>query len=281
KQTQRDYFNVFPNLNIAYSPNDNNELSISYRKSIQRFKFDVVNPFIVFRSQYSYYEGNPDIRPSIAHAFEVAHSWKNELFSSIGFTHYADALSEVYRPGKTPGSVISRSENLGTGDMLSATVSHTVSWLRNKWNMTNTVNGMFCKYNTPDPDQNQGMWTANITSQQTILLPKGFKAELFGSYTSPMIIGAYRIRSVFTMDAGLSKSLFSNQATIALSVSDVLNTNISRFDVKGFGVNSWNRNKQESRFIKLNFTWRFGNKNVKVNSNRRGGVEAESRRMGE
>lgn len=281
KQTQRDYFNFFPNLNIAYSPNDNNELSISYRKSIQRFKFDVVNPFVVFRSQYSYYEGNPDIRPSIAHAIEVSHSWKNELFSSIGFTHYVDALSEVYRPGKTPVSVISRSENLGTGDMLSATVSHTISWMRNKWNMTNTVNGMFCKYNTPDPDQNQGIWTANITSQQTILLPMGFKAELFGSYTSPMIIGAYRIRSVFTMDAGISKSLFSNQATIALSMSDVFNTNISRFDVKGFGVNSWNRNKQESRFIKLNFTWRFGNKNVKVNSNRRSGVEAESRRMGE
>lgn len=281
RQTKRDYFNFFPNLNIAYSPNENNELSVSYRKSIQRFRFDVVNPFIVFRSQYSYYEGNPDIRPSIAHALEVSHSWKNELFSSIGYTHYVDALSEVYRPGTIPGSVISRSENLGTGDMISATVSHTISWLRNKWNMTNTVNGMYCKYNTPDPDQNQGIVTANITSQQTILLPKGFKMELFGSYTSPMIIGAYRIRSVFTMDAGLSKSLFTNQATIALSVSDIFNSNISRFDVKGFGVSSWNHNKMESRFVKLNFTWKFGNKNVKVNSNRRSGVEAESRRMGE
>ncbi|QEC40749.1 outer membrane beta-barrel protein [Pseudobacter ginsenosidimutans] len=281
KKSSRDYFNVFPTVNIAYTADEKNELSLSYRKSIQRFKFDVVNPFIVFRSQYSYYEGNPEIRPSIAHAFEVSHSFRNELFSSIGYTHYVDALSEVYRPGAMPGSVISRSENLGTGDMLNATVSHTISWLSNKWNITNTVNAMYCKYNTADPDQNEGMLTANITSQHMILLPKGFKAELFGSYTSPMIIGAYRINSVFTVDAGVSKSLFNNRATVALNVSDLFNSNVSVFDVKGFGVSSYNRNKMESRFVKLAFTWKFGNKNVKVNSSRRSGVETESRRMGE
>jgi hypothetical protein len=156
-----------------------------------------------------------------------------------------------------------------------------MSFLRNKWNSTNTVNTMYCKYNTADPDQNKGMLTANITSLHIIVLPKGFKAELFGSYTSPMIIGAYRIRSVFTMDAGVSKSLFNNQASIALNVSDLFNSNVSVFDVKGFGVNSYNRNKMESRFVKLGFTWKFGNKNVKVNSNRRSGVETESKRMGE
>ncbi|WP_164735503.1 outer membrane beta-barrel family protein [Pseudoflavitalea rhizosphaerae] len=281
KKSSRDYFNVFPTVNIAYTADEKNELSLSYRKSIRRFKFDVVNPFIVFRSQYSYYEGNPEIRPSIAHAIEISHSFKNELFSSIGYTHYMDALSEVYRPGALPGSVISRSENLGTGDMLNATVSHSISWLRKKWNITNTVNAMYCKYNTADPDQNEGIVTANITSQHMLLLPKGFKAELFGSYTSPMIIGAYRINSVFTMDAGVSKSLFNNQATVVLNVSDLFNTNVSVFDVKGFGVSSYNRNKMESRFVKLAFTWRFGNKNVKVNSGRRSGVEVESRRMGE
>lgn len=281
KKTTRDYFNIFPNINIGYAANEKNELSISYRKSIQRFKFDVVNPFIVFRSQYSYYEGNPAIRPSIAHEFEFSHSYKNQLFTTVGYTRYVDALAEVFRPDTLPGSVITRSENLGTGDLFSATVSHTIAWLQNKWNITNTVNAMYCKYNTPDPDQNQGMVTANITSQQMILLPKGFKLELYGSYTSPMIIGAYRIKDVFSMDAGLSKSMFSNQATVAINVSDVFNSNTTRFDVHGLGVSSYNRNKIESRFVKLTFTWKFGNKNVKVNSNRRTGVDAESGRMGE
>jgi hypothetical protein len=281
RQSKRNYFNLFPNVNMGYALNDNNEFSISYRKSIQRFKFDVVNPFIVFRSQYNYYQGNPNIRPSISHNFEVSHSFKNHLFSSIGYSHYTDALSEVYRPGSLAGSVISMSENIGTGDMFSATVSHTKGLLRNKWNMTNTINTMYCKYNTADPDQNQGMITTNISSQHTVLLPHGFKAELFGSYTSPMIIGAYRIRSVVSVDAGITKSVFKNQGTIAVSVTDFFNTSISRFDVKGMGVNSWNRNKTESRFVKINFTWKFGNKNVKASASRKSGIDAESRRMGE
>lgn len=281
RQSKRNYFNLFPNVNIGYAMNDNNEFSISYRKSIQRFKFDVVNPFIVFRSQYNYYQGNPNIRPSISHNFEVGHSFKNQLFSSIGYSHYTDALSEVYRPGTIAGSVISMSENIGTGDMFSATVSHTKGMLRNKWNMTNTINTMYCKYNTADPDQNQGMITTNISSQHTVLLPHGFKTELFGSYTSPMIIGAYRIRSVVSVDAGIAKSVLKNQGSISVSVTDLFNTNISRFDVKGLGVNSWNRNKIESRFLKINFTWKFGNKNVKASTNRKSGIDAESKRMGE
>ncbi|NML19316.1 TonB-dependent receptor [Pseudoflavitalea sp. G-6-1-2] len=280
-KNERNYFNLFPSLNIDYTANDKNTFSFNYRRSITRFKFDVVNPFIVFRSQYSYYQGNPDIRPSTSNSFEITHSFRNKLITSAGYIHYNDILGSTFKEGKIPGSVINSSENLGTGDLVSLTIMHTASILRNKWNMTNTVNGFYAKQHTPDKAQNQGMLTAMATSQHTILLPKGFKAELSGSFSSPMRIGVIRVRSVFSMSGGVSKSVFDNRGSVSFYVADILNSYVSRYNVNGSGIDSYSRTKEESRFVRLSFTWKFGNNNVKVNTNRRNGVETESRRMGE
>lgn len=59
--SRHSYTNLFPNIRFVFNKDDNNSFSISYRKSIYRFGFDVVNPFVIYQSQYSYYKGNPDI----------------------------------------------------------------------------------------------------------------------------------------------------------------------------------------------------------------------------
>ncbi len=276
----RNYFNIFPTAAVTYDPSENHSFSFSYRKSIQRFQFDVVNPFIAYQSQYSYYQGNPAIRASIAHNFEISHAFKNQLFSSIGYAHYTDALAEVFRNGPVAGSVISSSENVGTVDAVSANISWSKSLLKGKWSTTNSVSTFYGKYNTPQKEQNDARVTANISSENIVLLPKGFKAEVYASYTSPMIIGVFRIQSVYSVDLGLSKSILQGKGNIAFNVSDVFNTDRSRYEVRSFGIQSFYRVKKESRFIKLVFTCKFGNRNVKVNSNRKTGVENESRRMG-
>jgi hypothetical protein len=45
------------------------------------------------------------------------------------------------------------------------------------------------------------------------------------------------------------------------------------------GINSTNLDKIESRFVKLNFSYKFGNKNVKASQRRSTGIEAEKSRM--
>ena len=40
-------------------------------------------------------------------------------------------------------------------------------------------------------------------------------------------------------------------------------------------VNSANRDKPESRFVKLNFSYQFGDKHVKASQRRSSGIEAE------
>ncbi len=39
---------------IQYQASENNLFAFSYRKSIELYKYDIVNPFITYKSQYSY-----------------------------------------------------------------------------------------------------------------------------------------------------------------------------------------------------------------------------------
>ncbi len=73
--------------------------------------------------------------------------------------------------------------------------------------------------------------------------------------------------------------MLQGKGTLTVNVSDPFNTFNSRFNVSSFGVQSVNYAKPETRFVKATFTYRFGNKNVKANANRKNAIDNESRRM--
>ena len=98
-------------------------------------------------------------------------------------------------------------------------------------------------------------------------------------YMSPMTFGNIAFKSPFTSSFGVSKSLFKEAATLTLNVNDVFNTQQNQYDVLANSVNSANLDKSESRFVKLNLNYKFGNKNMKVNQRRSTGIESKNDRM--
>ncbi len=88
-----------------------------------------------------------------------------------------------------------------------------------------------------------------------------------------------RFKSNFFTGFGLSKSVLKDLGTLTLNVTDVFNTQQTRYDVLANGINSRQVDKAESRFVKLNFSYKFGNRNVKASQRRSTGIEGEKSRM--
>jgi len=105
---KRDQFNLFPSLSVMYNHSQKHQYGFSYRKSIDRYSFDVVNPFITYVSQYQYNQGNPNIRPSIGHSFEVSYVYNNELFISVNYQRFTDVPAAIFR--KDTGNVVISTE---------------------------------------------------------------------------------------------------------------------------------------------------------------------------
>jgi iron complex outermembrane recepter protein len=117
-------------------------------------------------------------------------------------------------------------------------------------------------------------------NQHTITLPQKISLEVSGFYNSPSIWGGtFRNRPFWGVDAGLQKRLLKEKATLKMTVSDIF------FSMQWRGISNFAglymdaSGGWESRQFKLNFTYRFGRKEIKSQRNRNTGSEDINKRL--
>lgn len=261
--SKKSFTNFFPAISFAYNKNDDNIFSISYRKSIYRFGFDVVNPFVIYKSQYSYYKGNPNIQPEISHNLNLSYVYKQSLVFGVSYTRILNNLAPVYIKGPD-NMLISSQENLNSGDMF---------YFYNNWSKEvskfwesnlSTMFG-FLKYNL-STENNAGTnsnWVVQMQWDNSFNFKHGWNAELSANYLSPYASGIYKLQSLFSTDIGINKSFLNKKANIKLSVADVFNTYHQNTNTNYKGIVMNERERNETRFFRLRFTYKFGNYNVR------------------
>ncbi|GAA4056107.1 outer membrane beta-barrel family protein [Hymenobacter glaciei] len=277
--TERHYLNLFPSVSGQYNVSEKTQVGLSYSRKIDRFAFGVVNPFLTYISPYSYAQGNPGVRPSFSHNFEFTHSYNNLLTTSISYGLHTDVLTESYRRNAATQVVVHSFQNLGRAESLSASATLSKPFLGGKWFTSTTLGLEYARISSAGVGLNTARPSYYLATNHTVKLPYGLKAEASANYMSPMTFGGVAFHARFSSSFGVSKSLFKEAATLTLNVSDVLNTQQNSYDVLAGGINSTNLDKVESRFVKLNFSYKFGNQRVKASQRRSTGIEGERSRM--
>lgn len=278
--TQRNFTNLFPSLGIGWNATASQQWGFTYNRKIERFNFNTVNPFITYTGPYTRTQGNPYILPTYSHNFGLTWNKGSEWMISLSYGYYKDVEVDVFRKSTTEDVMISSSDNADGAGQWDATVSHSKKFFHNKLVSVNSFSAMHAQYYAPVASGlNSAAFAGMFSSSQIVTLSSGCKAELSAAYQSPLVFGAYHIRSVFTMGLGISQQLWNKRGTLSLNVSDLLNSNRSRFTASSYQVRSVTSYKPESRIVKLSFTWRFGNQQVKAAAGRRTGIDEAKRRM--
>lgn len=101
-----------------------------------------------------------------------------------------------------------------------------------------------------------------------------------GFYNAPTIYdGNLKGQSIYTMDAGLSKLILKGKGMLKASLSDVFYS-MRFYATSDFAGQFTKINyRGESRLLKLNFNYRFGNSSVKAAGQRISGAEEEAKRV--
>ncbi len=279
--TARQYVNLFPSWSMQYSQSAKNQFGFSYRRKIERPQFGVVNPFVTYISPYRYAQGNARILPAFSHNFELSYSYGSLLSAVVSYSRYRDVIVDSFRKDDATQVVTNSFQNYPSADQLDANLTLMQPFFGTKWQTVTTLGLMAAQVQAGPGSIGLGNSrpSAYLSSNHTLTLRPGLKAEISASYMSPMTFGGLAIRSSYSGSIGVSQTVLKGAGTLTLNVTDVFNTQRSRFDVLAAGINSQNVNKLESRFIKLNFSYKFGNKNVKASQRRDSGIEAERSRM--
>ena len=74
----QDYLDVFPSISALFNQNDDNIFGISYRRSVERPRYQSLNPFTYFITDNIANNGNPNLVPSIKNKYMLSYSLKNK-----------------------------------------------------------------------------------------------------------------------------------------------------------------------------------------------------------
>lgn len=92
---KKNYSKLFPTFYLNYNPAENHNLSFQYGKRIGRTGFSNLNPFRIYYSPFSFWEGNPNITPSYTHNIELNYVYKGILQSVLSYQKTIDAFAGI------------------------------------------------------------------------------------------------------------------------------------------------------------------------------------------
>jgi len=275
---KNNYVDFFPHIRLVDIVNKDNVLLLAYGKSIYRPYYTDLNPFIAYQDQYSYYMGNPYLKPVYINTVELQHTYKNRFSTTLQFSVYNNFIQPIFSQNDSTKTLITHKANLGNRYTYSIDFNGTVdftSW----WNANLNLFAAY-QWLTATPSESyldQGSPDLNLTVVQNFTICKTIKTDLTGNYETPTTFGVNQYNSAYSFDAGISKVL-SKQATLSLKVTDVFNTKRNRFTSTYQNLNVTGNDKIEFRVILLNFTYKFGNKTIKGERVRHTGAESEQGR---
>jgi len=272
-----NYLNFFPNISIAYMGSPLHPISISYRKSIIRYGFDFVNPFIYYQNIYNYTQGNPYLKPQLNHRFSLSYTLAQGFLSGLDYTHSVDALGANYH---SSGQVtISSYDNFTSSNMFYGYLNYN-KMIAKVWSTNvNVAGGMLTVDN--NSSRNSGVSKTPLKSSpfgtlqmnNTIKLGKQVSLEVLLSGSTAISTGIFERKPVAYTDFGVSRNYLGGKLNIKIGLTDVFNSLNTRTYVDYQGVNMHANVKNESRFLSLNIKYRFGNLNAKKRTERTSKVE--------
>ena len=275
----QNYFQLFPNITLQRKYGKDHEAKISYQKSIGRPSYNQFNPFLAYYDNYNLSKGNPNLKPTLYHNIDLTYSFKDEFFVGIGVNINDGMIS--YLPRQEGQILAYVYENFGFGEDYYFYTDYIKSPV--KWWQTNNSLGIYYQKMKGDyanaTYQYQTPYYA-FYSINTFIIGEGYNAELAGYYKSDGLYGMYAVKGFLHFETGISKSILNGKGSLKLSITDIFNGYRGGWDVKFSNLDLSARRKDETRFIKLNFTYRFGNTNVKRSRNRQSGLNEDSKRLG-
>ena len=281
---KRNYTDVFPSAAITWQMHEKHALNATYSRRIDRPSYEDLNPFEWRLDELAFRKGNPFLRPQYADAFELKYIAFQMVNLSVGYTHTEDLISDIVeQDANNPDRSFINYRNLASQDNFNIGLSSPTP-INKWWNgfVNLTVYKSIFKAEFPEYSFEAATPVAvNLYAEQTFTLSPTLTFEMSGWYNSASIWGgSWLTRPQGSFDVGIQKKVFDGSGTLKLSLTDVFLTApwssfsdaIPGFTIRGSGY--W-----ESQQLRVNFNYRFGNKNVKNVQQRKSGIDAESRRI--
>ncbi|MFP2995219.1 TonB-dependent receptor [Spongiivirga sp. MCCC 1A20706] len=272
-----DYTDLFPSAGLTFQVNQKNSLALTYSRRIQRPNYQSLNPFEFQLDELSFRKGNPFLQPQYTDNIKISHTYKYTLTTSLSYSYVSDFFAQVTEvEGENRNFIITR--NVADNEVYNMSISYPFK-INSKWSAYANVYGTYNVFTATDPSFiSNSQATFGFYAQNTFKLPKKFRIEISGWYSSPSIWGGtYETQSIGSLNIALQKSW--KNWNFKLTGNDVLYTIPWRGVTQFPNLQIVGTGGSDSRNINFYVQYTFGNKEVKKIKERKGGIEDQKNRI--
>lgn len=279
---RKSYIELFPNLFISDKIDEQNDLSISLDRRIDRPTYNQLNPFKFFLDPSFYVEGNPNLDPQLTWIGTFSYTYKQKYNISLSYSYTSANIITVLFPDPTASEVVIQ-EDRNLSNYYNYGLSITIPWdITSWWNSTNNLNTYYNIYsgdiaNTP---LNKGLFAFDANTTNSFTISKTIQAEFDGLFISGNEYGYIYVKHSMNLSAGLAHPILKGNGTIKLNVTDILRTYNQVGSTSLLNYSDMFNKVTDSRYATIAFNYRFGNNKVAPAGNSTGGAVDEKKRAG-
>mgnify|MGYP003576140765 CR=1 FL=1 len=252
----RPYTQLFPTAFFQYKANDKNTFGANFGRRVRRPNYQSLNPFINFLDRYTYSKGNPNLKPSVSNNFELSHTWKNKITTTLNYTATKDIIDGVIE--QKGQEAYNMPANIASLDQFGLSISANTP-VTKWWTSTININAFYNNYKgvVSEADIDLAATTFIFSGTQQFKLSKTITGELNGRFRNGGLEGVIKMKPVWFVGAGLSKQVLKNQGSLRLSVRDIFYTQRFRGLSRYGNVDFQMEQLGETRVVSLGFSYRF------------------------
>ncbi|HVI49366.1 MAG TPA: TonB-dependent receptor [Chitinophaga sp.] len=279
---RRSYLDFFPNLNVDYKFNDKNKIGLSYSRRIERPEYSQLNPFMFYFDRYTYFKGNPYLKPQYTNNIELSYTFRDKYIATLGMSKTNDIIEEFITQDDSTKASISTMTNFTRAYVYSLQLTlpfEITKW----WNSDNNINTSYIDYsfiNNQNTVQYTNSFVYNINTTNTFTLPKDIKLEATAYYASPFIYGIFKGYQQYNLNLGIQKTFLDKKATVKLNVNNILRNESYHGSVINGNMNMTIFNTWQFRTVNLYISYKFGSSSIKAARERKTGTSDELKRAG-
>ncbi|MEP3209894.1 MAG: TonB-dependent receptor [Maribacter sp.] len=281
----RSFGKLFPSFFVTYAFSDTTALNLAYNKRITRPNYSDLASFLVYNGPTSVFSGNPKLLPAITDNISLAYNNKSFSLSLLASSENNPiARFQITRNAQSNVAVIAP-VNLKYQRNIDVQTNIPIR-IANWWdvNFNGTIGIRQFQLLHTDEQITHDYVHYNFNGNQTMRLPANFSLELSGWYTSRHFNGSTRNEGFGILNGGIKKE-FKNGSSLQFTVTDIfesmdINFKVGALTREAFGDvfdGTYSPESGFSRIFRLSYTYRFGNKKVKVSKGKSGADSEKSR----
>ncbi|OIQ23449.1 outer membrane beta-barrel family protein [Lacinutrix sp. MedPE-SW] len=264
----QDYLKLFPTIIVNHQTTESTVLYAKYKRSISRPSYQSLNPFQFFLNDNVIVSGNPNLQPSFINKWDVGTIINDRHQIYITLTSTEDNINELPIQNNETNIITYTPTNIGKTTALGFSYeSYFTVFDKLSLYFGTEVYNTLEKTQILDQAIELDQWSnyTYLIGDISFLKDNSLSTSFSLTYSSKNLQGLLISKGQLFSDIAISKTIWNKKGTVSLIASDLFNKADYNTVTNYFNQRNSQFTNLDNRYIKLGFSYKFGNSTLSSN----------------